>query len=198
MSACDDLRPAMSRVATGEADPSDSLDVARHLPGCTTCRILLAKERRLARILEHELEDAIGVDEEFLQGVMARLPDGPPPPRRRRSRRGLKIATAVGGWVLLGTAAAQWLAAIGAQRVPELSPRLDLPASGDLLEGLRTVAALASSVLSAIGAGMEAVPALLTRTPAVALGLVLPLGVLTVVTALVAVAALGKARRRRT
>src|SRR4029079_17425550 len=57
-SACSECRPLLFRVAEGEADPDEALRVARHLPTCTTCRIVLAREIRLARVLE-SLDDAI-------------------------------------------------------------------------------------------------------------------------------------------
>ena len=68
--------------------------VARHLSDCTACRILLARERRLASMLAEELED-LPVGEDFVQAVMATLPQEPPP-RRRRRYRGLKLAGLAG------------------------------------------------------------------------------------------------------
>ena len=52
MASCRSIRPILSRVIDGEVSPEDSLRVARHLPACTACRIVLARERRLARMLE--------------------------------------------------------------------------------------------------------------------------------------------------
>jgi len=89
---CDTIRPLLPRVADGEAGPAEAIQVGRHLPDCTACRILLARERRLASMLEEELEDSLPVGEDFLQGVMATLPLEPPPPVRNKPRRKLKLA----------------------------------------------------------------------------------------------------------
>jgi anti-sigma factor RsiW len=201
VSGCDGLRPALSRVAAGDGDPADALRVAEHVPDCTTCRILLAKERRLARILEHELEDEIGVDEAFLRGVMARLPEGPPP-RKRRVRRGLEIATSIGGWLLLGAAVAQWLAAAG-QAAPSLQPRLDVPVADGLLGSLEALATLALGVLGGLGAALDVVPRLLPHTLVLTLGVAVPVAIVSAgAAAMLGMAALRRsgasvARRRR-
>jgi hypothetical protein len=80
-------------VAYGEAGPQDAMLTARHVSDCTACRILLARERRLAAVLDGGLEDHLGVGEEFLESVMAHLPLGPPPPTRAwTSRRKLNQA----------------------------------------------------------------------------------------------------------
>ena len=64
---------------------------ARHLPDCTACRILLAREKRLAAMLADGLVDPLPVGDDFLQGVMNQLPREPVQPRRRPGRR-LKLA----------------------------------------------------------------------------------------------------------
>lgn len=81
---CAAIRPLLYRVAEGEADPDEALRTARHLGDCTACRILLARERRLAELLEGEIEDRLPVDEGFVRMVMANLPHEPPrrPPLR--------------------------------------------------------------------------------------------------------------------
>ena len=86
MKGCEPIRRVLFRIADGEATPDEAIGVARHLPDCTACRILLARERRLRKMLEHDLED-FPVGEDFVQSVMATLPQDPPPqPGRSRSR----------------------------------------------------------------------------------------------------------------
>jgi len=91
-STCDGIRGLMFRTCEGEATPEETMRLARHLPDCTRCRILMARERRLAEMLELDLEE-MPVSGDFVRTVMANLP-GDPPPRpkgRRRRRRGLKL-----------------------------------------------------------------------------------------------------------
>ena len=95
MSDCEPLHPQLSRVAEGEAGPDEAMQVARHLSDCTACRIQLARERRLAAMLEDVWEDHLHVGEDFVRSVMDNLPQGPPPPRRRK-RRHLKLAGLAG------------------------------------------------------------------------------------------------------
>jgi len=125
MSDCARIRPLLDRVAEGEIGPDDAMAVARHTADCTACGILLARERRLAWMLEEELED-LPVGEGFVETVMSTLPDGPPPGAgeargagsRRRRWRGLKLACLLGG--LLGAGLTVWqqlsLAGVGAPR----------------------------------------------------------------------------------
>ena len=90
---CDAVRPLLHGVAYGESGPHDAILTAHHVSDCTACRILLARERRLAAMLDSGLEDHLRVGEEFLQAVMAHLPQGPPPPALPRTeRRRLKLA----------------------------------------------------------------------------------------------------------
>jgi len=112
MNTCDRLRPLLYRIAEGESTPDEAMLVGRHVPDCTTCRILLAREQRLARMLEEELDD-LPVGDDFARSVMATLPDGPPPGsdecatiRRRRRWRGLKLAGFFGG--LFGGSLLAW------------------------------------------------------------------------------------------
>ena len=81
---CDRIRPLLYRLAEQEADPAEAIEAARHLPRCTACKILLARERRLAVLLERELVD-LAVDETFVREVMDTLPTAPP--RRAALRR---------------------------------------------------------------------------------------------------------------
>ncbi len=98
MSNCDALVPLLSRVAEGEASPDEAMRAAHHLSDCTACRITLARERRLAAILEDGLEDSLPVGEDFVRAVMDNLPAEPPKPERStlRKRRSLKLACLVG------------------------------------------------------------------------------------------------------
>jgi anti-sigma factor RsiW len=89
MTSCECLRSILTKVAEGEASPEETLGFARHIPDCTSCRILFARERHLARMLDG-LDDLIPVEEAFLEGVMRSLPSTPPP--RVSKRNGLKLA----------------------------------------------------------------------------------------------------------
>jgi len=51
---CEAIRPLLPRVADGEASPAEAMETACHLSDCTACRILLARERRLAEMLEED------------------------------------------------------------------------------------------------------------------------------------------------
>jgi predicted anti-sigma-YlaC factor YlaD len=87
VSACLEIRPLLARVADGEVSPEEAIRVGLHLPDCTGCRILLARERRLAAMLEQDLEDRLHVGEEFVKAVMAAVPEAPPARRRRERGR---------------------------------------------------------------------------------------------------------------
>ena len=100
MRICQRLRPVLSRVAEGEASPDEAMLTARHLSDCTACRIHLARERRLAAMLEEDLEDVLHVGEEFVQAVMANLPKGPPPPLGKTGRS--RVRTILGSWLAGG------------------------------------------------------------------------------------------------
>ena len=81
---CERIRPLLYPYIEREAEPAEAMLVAEHLTGCTACKILIARKRHLARMLENGLEDRIPVGEEFVRSVMATLPDGPPPKSRRK------------------------------------------------------------------------------------------------------------------
>ena len=125
MSECERIHPLLHRVAEGEAMPEEAMRVARHLADCTACRIIQAREIRLADMLEAGLED-LPVGEGFVRGVMARLPEGPPPRRARARRRGLKLA--ILATLLLGTAllAAQSLSPAATELARTTMPFTDL------------------------------------------------------------------------
>ena len=102
---CERIRPLLYPYIEREAEPGEAMLVAKHLSACTACKILIARKRHLARMLENGLEDRIPVGEEFVRSVMATLPEGPPPaaPKSRRKRH-LKLAGTIA--VLLGVAPA--------------------------------------------------------------------------------------------
>ena len=110
MADCVQIRPLLYPYLEREAGPAEAMDVAHHLSDCTACKILMARKRRLARMLEEGLEDSIPVGDDFVHSVMATLPDGPPPrTRKSRGNRGLKLAALIGVLFSLGqTAAGRW------------------------------------------------------------------------------------------
>lgn len=120
MSRCGRIRPWIVRSVDGDLEPREALRLARHLATCTACRIVLARESRLAEMLDG-VDDACGVDESFFGAVMASLPERPlrspgALSRKARWRRGLRLAT----W---GSVAALG-AALAARVLPSL--RLDV------------------------------------------------------------------------
>jgi hypothetical protein len=118
----------MSRFADGEALPQEALIIGQHLPSCTACRILLFRERRLKELLERELPDRLPVGEEFVDAVMAALPQDPPPrtPQRSRRLRGIRLASWAGAALLLP------LGAVSRGRLPQATPALPTWPPGDL------------------------------------------------------------------
>ena len=124
MNACDRIRPWIARSVDGELLPDEALRLARHLATCTACRIVLARESRLAAMLEG-VDDACSVDESFFEGVMASLPEFPGHPvgavggRKARLRRGLRLA-AWGSVVAVG-----W--GLAARILPSLSMDVATP-----------------------------------------------------------------------
>lgn len=153
MDECHESRSLLFRVAEGEAHPDEALQVARHLPSCTTCRILFAREVRLARVLE-SLDDAIPVDEAFLDDVMRALPDEPPRVARALKRRGLKLAGLAGALALSAAGAARLSQLVGAIEIR--SPLAHLR-PGDFEGFLATAASaarLASTLIDRMSAGL--------------------------------------------
>jgi len=122
MSRCGQTRPWIVRSVDGDLKPGEALRLARHLATCTACRIVLARESRLAEMLDGA-DDALSVDTTFFAAVMASLPERPLPPavdvsRRARWRRGLRLAVPV-SVVAFG-------AVLAARALPSL--RLDMTA----------------------------------------------------------------------
>jgi anti-sigma factor RsiW len=151
MSACLRLRPSLLRVADGEAEPAESLRVARHVASCTACRIVAHRERRLRAAFEG-LEDA-PTDHAFLDRVMEALPSTPPPPpigvearrlawlRRRRNRvLGIALLCASGG-AAAAQAAGAWWSGTGA----------GLPNLAQIAEGGSALGALVTALLTTAG-----------------------------------------------
>lgn len=91
MRICKRIRPLIARHHEGELTPDEAIQVARHVPLCTACRILDARERRLVEMLSSDLLD-LPVDEEFASSVMNTLPKEP----FRRRRPILRLAIRVG------------------------------------------------------------------------------------------------------
>jgi hypothetical protein len=96
MIGCRRIRTWIVRSVDFDLEPAEALRMARHLETCTACRIVLARETRLAQMLDGA-DDACAVDESFFDAVMASLPDRPVRPavevsRRTRMHRGLRLA----------------------------------------------------------------------------------------------------------
>jgi hypothetical protein len=94
--SCRGFEPLIHAAVEGELLPADALRVARHLDACTACRIVMARESRLAAMLD-DLGDPLDVDEGFFAEVMAFLPEHAARPTgaggaRARFRRGLRLA----------------------------------------------------------------------------------------------------------
>ncbi len=162
MKGCEPIRRVLFRVADGEATPDEAIGVARHVPDCTACRILLARERRLRKMLEHDLED-FPVGEDFVQSVMATLPQDPPPQqgRSRRRSRGLKLACFIGLAGLLALPGIGGVAfGIGAR--PDLLPRLDADSA---MAGLQALAGLALMAAGALQSLTQQLPLALPALP---------------------------------
>jgi hypothetical protein len=137
MAGCLQIRPLLYQYLEREAGPGEAMDVAAHLSDCTACKILLARKRRLARMLEEGLEDSIPVGDDFVHSVMATLPEGPPPRTPRPGRkRGLKLALWAGLAFVVGrSVSGHWPLSVGGR--PSLTlPVLDVPAGEGTFRGL--------------------------------------------------------------
>jgi predicted anti-sigma-YlaC factor YlaD len=156
MSRCERLRPQLSRVAEGEANPVEAMRVARHLPDCTACRIQLARERRLAAMLEEELSDPLFVGEDFVRAVMAHLPSESPRALRRR-RRGILRLAGIGGLLVLAPALApRGLPSLGRGPLAGLAGA-DLDAAERLAQVAASAARMIPIALDALSAAVPTI-----------------------------------------
>jgi anti-sigma factor RsiW len=155
--SCKPIVPMIYHVAEGEATPDEAMRTARHLSDCTACRILLARERRLAAMLEEGLADPLQVGEDFVRSVMDTLPHGPPPPARRKQRKSriLKLAS-LAGWIGLAPllAAAQEVGRLPAGAVWRLTPDLEAPLANGMAESVQRLGGLLMLALDRIAAGL--------------------------------------------
>jgi predicted anti-sigma-YlaC factor YlaD len=154
--SCDELSPLFGRIVDGEATPEEALLAAQHLSDCTSCRIILAREQRLAAILEQGMEDPLQVSESFVTEVMARLPqDPPPPPKRKSKRRNLKLASFAG---LVGVLIWQALRSKIGDSIGDsawsLIPRLTPPETEGFSEGATQVGVLMLTAMDHLAGGM--------------------------------------------
>ena len=149
---CNAVRHLLPRIADGEARPAEAMLGARHLSDCTACRILMARERRLATILDEEFEDCLLVGEDFVRDVMANLPQEPPPrPRAKKSRRNLKLAGYAGLFIGLSALALRGVE-LGGSRLPTLAlPRLESVGSDGGFESMLGLSHLLLVVAEFIG-----------------------------------------------
>lgn len=151
MNSCERLRPVLFRVSEAEASPHEAILVARHVSGCTACRILLARERRLGEILECQLHDRLPVGEDFVDAVMATLPEGPPPSRRaKRHLRLLKLASMGGVGCFAFLAILQALPTLHANLSLDTPAAPALEGAGDALGSLFGLLRMALLILAAV------------------------------------------------
>jgi hypothetical protein len=155
---CNAVRPLLPRIADGEASPAEAMLCARHLSDCTACRILMARERRLAAILEEELEDCLLVGEDFVRDVMANLPKEPPPrPKAKKARRNLRLAGYVGLLFGLSALVVRGME-LATSHIPTLAlPRLETTGSDGGFESLLDLSRLLLVVAEFIGRHLPAV-----------------------------------------
>jgi anti-sigma factor RsiW len=152
---CERFRPLLSRFAEGETEPREALGVARHLAGCTACKIVLARERRLHEALDG-LGDPVSADEEFSRLVMAALPAGPPPSAPGTRRRGLRLAGLLGLGSLGGAIAFRILSVGSCPEPLKIASRLDLEGGSYLLSSIGRIAGAAAAMLARIVTGLPA------------------------------------------
>jgi len=150
-------------MAEGELNPDEAMRGARHVSGCTPCRILLARERRLARMLEQGLGDPLHVGDEFVESVMARLPQEPPSRLRRSGKAARRLLRLTGLAVLC--ASALWLT-VGRDRVPGeghmtrgLISEFEVPVSDGFPGAAWRASGIAARVVGSLAELAPAVPA---------------------------------------
>jgi anti-sigma factor RsiW len=158
MASCESIRPLLFKMAEREVSPREAMRTASHLAGCTACKILLARERRLARMLEVDLQD-IPVGEDFFQSVMDSIPEDPPPAQaeeqKRKSRNGMKLAGFAG---LIGAGAlllSRMTLLQGSPGFMSALPSTDLEGAPGSLEGLFDVVRLVLVALHGMTAGVS-------------------------------------------
>ena len=157
MNDCHRMKPIIDRVSEGEATPEEALALGRHIPGCTVCRILLAKAHRLNEMVDG-IGDPLEVDESFLQGVMDSLPEGPPQGadladrRRARHLRIVKLLVTMSPLGLLGAGRSMFLGHPG-QFGPIIDAGRILPAEGGpgFAESIRELLGLAMAIAGKLG-----------------------------------------------
>jgi len=155
--SCRAIVPLLYRIAEGEARPDEAMRTARHLSDCTACRILLARERRLAAMLEEGLDDPLQVGEDFVREVMDTLPLEPPPaPRPEKRKRRLKLASLAAWFALIPLLAL----AAGAVDLPagemwQLIPELDAPAADGTAESAQRLGGLIVLALDRLASGLS-------------------------------------------
>ncbi len=160
--SCEAIRGELARHVDGECDPRTSYEIARHLPECTVCRIVLARERRLREALDVLPVDA-AENARIVDRVMDALGDKAPPRSRvvdRGARRGLRLASLLGAFAWLGLPASRAIGTAGLDgagfRVAPPSP----DAAGDLLGTLAQAIPMISTALEAWSSLPLTLPAL--------------------------------------
>lgn len=158
MGNCESFAPLVSRVAEGEASPDEAMRAAQHLSDCTACRILVARERRLAAILEHGLEDSLPVGEDFVKQVMENLPTEAPKlqPRKKKRHRNLKLAclaALVGLSGLLAGSGSGSGGPLSESATWSLAPEIQEPTAYAAAEGALQVGSLLWMVATDLAAG---------------------------------------------
>jgi predicted anti-sigma-YlaC factor YlaD len=154
MKACDSLRSTLSRIAEGETRPDEALRVARHLSDCTACRILLAREMRLAEMIEG-LRDPDFDEQAFLDRVMRALPhELPAAVEPRRLKRRLRLACTAGAAMLAGVTAARLIPLATDVVGTRLSfpARIDLESLGEVLASVAGLGRLAARIWESVSA----------------------------------------------
>jgi hypothetical protein len=157
MADCEQIRPLIFPYLEREAEPAEAIEVANHLSDCTACKILLARKRRLGQMLEEGLDDRIPVGEDFIQSVMANLPDGPPPggPQKpKRKRRRFDLAVLFGVAVAIAHALAGGLSD---GRIPGSAswhlPAVAMPSADVTMPGIEGVLRLGAAAAAAVAEG---------------------------------------------
>jgi hypothetical protein len=154
MRDCAAIRPLLYNASDGELNPKETMEVARHLADCTACKIVVARERRLARMLEEDLQD-IPVGDDFFRSVMASLPSEPPPVSKKKKRHGLRLA-GLGGLIAAGALLASRIAPLqGYYRSATNLPAVDFESSQGAFDGLLDLVRLVVMSLKTVATGLD-------------------------------------------